>query len=483
MIDNVAARISLVDTGQTRPAWSRGADLDTGGNRRMTSTSVSPDGHWLALGGWKDAGVRVWDLHRRRAEQLLRPDDAVGETSFVVRFSPDGEWLVSCTATDSGNRYHFWRTGTWELVRRIDQERNGIAFSPPAFTSDGRLMAMGIAPDQVLLADAATGREVARLTTLEAVTPTPLAFSPDRTKLVARTDRKTVLVWDLRRIRERLVAMELDWDAPGYPVIPANSVGILPKPRQVRVIGEVIETAKRHIAERAEMDRRLTENPDDAEALLHRAWLSRSEGRLGDAIVDLERRRRLQANPANDGGMLAECYLESGNLAAAFGITSQALDRSAADREARFLHGLLALALGRTSLAADEFDQLLATDPTDDVVRYHRVRTLNKLGRSREALSDLEGLITRNPGDFGLYHLRATAHEALGEQSQARLDQGAALSLQPKVADKLNNMARPLVTGPFRLRDPERSVALARQAVSLGPDQAHYLNTLGTALP
>ena len=81
-------------------------------------------------------------------------------------------------------------------------------------------MALGIAPDQVLLADAATGRELARLTTLQPVTPTPLAFSPDGTKLVARTDQKTVLVWDLRRIRDQLAPLGLDWDAPPYPTAP-----------------------------------------------------------------------------------------------------------------------------------------------------------------------------------------------------------------------------------------------------------------------
>ena len=76
------------------------------------------------------------------------------------------------------------------MVCRIDQERNGAASYRPAFTGDGRLMALGIAPDQVLLADAATGRELARLTTLQPVTPTPLVFSPDGTKLVASTEPK-----------------------------------------------------------------------------------------------------------------------------------------------------------------------------------------------------------------------------------------------------------------------------------------------------
>ena len=144
--------------------------------------------------------------------------------------------------------------GTWEPGLQIDPERNGTAGHPPAFTGDGRLMALGIAPDQVLLADAATGRELARLTTLQPVTPTPLAFSPDGTKLVAATRQMTALMWDLRRIRDQLAPMGLDWDAPPYPTVPAASDAAgPPPPRPVRVVGEVIEPQAQRAAELAEL--------------------------------------------------------------------------------------------------------------------------------------------------------------------------------------------------------------------------------------
>ncbi len=240
LVDNANARVLLVDSSQPHPAWSRPTALSSGENRRMSSVAVSPDGRWMAVGGIQEAGVRVWDLRRHRLERILRPADVVGATTYSVGFSPDGRRLASSTHTEAKRSYHFWSVDTWEMALCIDQERNGVAFHSPAFTSDGRLMALGIAPDQVLLADAATGRELARLTTLQSMTPTPLVFSSDGTKLIARTDQETVLVWNLRRIRDQLALRGLDWDAPPYPIAAdsRDAVGSVSPPGPVRVIGE-----------------------------------------------------------------------------------------------------------------------------------------------------------------------------------------------------------------------------------------------------
>jgi serine/threonine protein kinase/WD40 repeat protein/tetratricopeptide (TPR) repeat protein len=528
LVDNANAQVLLIDTSHPHAAWSRAAALDSGANHRMTSVSVSPDGRWLAAGGWKEAGVRVWDLGSRRLERILTPPDTVGDTSFFIGFSPDGRWLVSCTLRGAKPSYRFWRVGTWNLGLCIEQERNGMAQHAPAFTGDGRLMALGIAPDQVLLADAATGRELARLTTLQPVTPTPLVFSPDGTKLIARTEQKTALVWDLRLIRDELRPMGLDWDAPPYPpegapsgtIMPGvagiaadgsggptqigasdwafdaakagstpatrtpagESAGSKPSPiRSVRVIGEVIETQARRAAELAEMSRRLAAKPDDAEALIHRGWLFTQQKKWPDAIADLEQLLRLRPGDSDVPILLTKAYLETNNLPLARTMLHRHLVESPGDSRARSTFALLALLLGKYQEAAENFTRLLDEDPSSNFARCRRTRAFLQLGRFEEALTDLNALIQKFPGEYDHYELRALAHEGLGQQGQAEADRKRLAELLPRHSGELGNLAWTLVTGPFNGRDPMVGLSLARKAVALAPGQHASLNTLGVA--
>ncbi len=481
LVENAHARVLLVDSTHPHPAWSRAVTLDAGGNHRMTSISVSRDGRWLAVGGWYEAGVRVWDLPRRRLERVLRPKDAVRITRFWAGFSADGRWLIAPTVPDGGqSAYDFWRAGTWDLDHRIYPER-GAAWHPPVFSGDGRLMALAIATDQVLLADAATGRELARLTTLQRVSPTPFTFSPDGTRLVAFTEQRTALLWDLRRIRDQLAPMGLDWDAPPYPVASAASEasGSVPPPRPVRVVGEVIEPRSRCAADLAEMNRRLATNPDDAEALIHRGWLRLAISKAAESAADLERALRLRPDDVDARYLLAQAYGQANNPAAERATLETYLARSADDTDARLRKGLVALQLGRLQEAADDFTKVLDADPGRDAVRHRRSRVWFRLGRFQEALADLDPLIQRHPQDPILYDLRSEVHDRLGHREQAQADRKRAVESPLADAQQYNNQAWRLANGPAGSRDPEQALALAQKAVALAPGTAIYLNTLG----
>jgi WD40 repeat protein/tetratricopeptide (TPR) repeat protein len=479
IVENARAQVMLVDSRGPHPAQSRAIVVDSGQNHRTNSLAVSPDGHWLAAGGHYEAGVTVWDLRRRRLERILRPREATSWTKFFVGFSPDGRWLVSSTMPDaSSGAYHFWRVGTWELGQRIEDKH--IA-EQTAFTTDGRLMALRI-DNKVSLADAATGRELAGLSTVQPVAQTPLSFSPDGTKLVVTTDRNTALVWDLRQIRAQLAPMGLDWDASPYPTAPVASgpEGPLP-PRPVRVVGEVLEIGARREAELAEMNRRLTADPNDAEALIDRGWLRINLSKPAEAVIDLERAVRLLPDDSDTLFLLSQAYVQANKLRAALAALETYLARCADDTDARLKKGVLAFRLGRFAEAAAEFSRVLEADSGRDAVRARRAETLLRLRRFSEALADLDTLIERYPNDPTIFESRSRAHDALGHGERARADRKRAAELPKADADFYNERAWRLATGPIALRDPEQALASARKAVALTPKSALYLNTLGVA--
>ena len=203
LLDNPEAQVQIVDTSHPNPYAARSRTFGSLNNRRLMDVAVSPDGRWMAAGGWKEAGVTLWNVREGRLDRIIASPQASREQSVVyyAQFSPDGRWLISPAGHGSSGRqtYLFWKAGSWDLGFQIDTERQATVGAVIPFTGDGRIMALRIAPDQILLADPADGREIARLTTPRAVQPYPLAFSPDGTKLVASTMDKRLLIWDLPR--------------------------------------------------------------------------------------------------------------------------------------------------------------------------------------------------------------------------------------------------------------------------------------------
>jgi hypothetical protein len=267
------------------PAFSRGAYVlrrDVGGVQALgpqedvRHCTVSPDGRWVATGSHGDirgVGAKVWDAGSGRHVADLPVGGWCDPT-----FSPDGRWLL----TNGGGVYRLWAVGTWREDKSLGDVGHGRGF---AFTADGRLVALGdAAPGVVRLVAPDTGREVVRLTAPEASRLTPVAFTPDGAQLITiGGESVAVHLFDLRAIREGLVELGLDWDAPPLPP-PSEAAGDPRSPGAVAPLAVRVDLG--HFRERAEADR-----------LVHEAGRLEREKRHNEALAAL--RRAVAVDPSH----------------------------------------------------------------------------------------------------------------------------------------------------------------------------------------
>ena len=127
--------------------------------------------------------------------------------SGPVAFSPNGEFLAACRATELALYDLSAKKKTWSVARPDTVSPMAVAFNPA-----GDLLAYVHDRAGIRLLDAASGATLCNLT----LTPPPDRISRlefDRTggRLLAATPFHGVRVWDLRAIRDRLAGVGLDW--------------------------------------------------------------------------------------------------------------------------------------------------------------------------------------------------------------------------------------------------------------------------------
>jgi WD40 repeat protein len=197
------ADIYVVDlTGHT-------AQRCVGQHKRTSFLAISPEARWVATCAWNDNHVRIWNVEKQSLERDLASE---GMASLI--FSPDGRRLVT-----NGRSVEFWKVGDWSVDLRIARPPLEGFPVPMTFSPDGRILAVCPSTRSVRLVDSQTGLEYA---TLELPNPwwiANMSFSPDGSQLaLSGAWTQEFCVWDLRRIRERLAALKLDWDLPPYPL-------------------------------------------------------------------------------------------------------------------------------------------------------------------------------------------------------------------------------------------------------------------------
>ena len=190
--------------------------------------AMSADADRLATSGWHSDRVKVWEA---TGGKLIRELE-VG-SSALVYFTPDNREMI--VARDKEFTFH--DLNSLAVSRRMPREI-GLFPGHVAFTADGKMMALEMAPGIIHLKEVISGRTVARLEAPQGDLSTWMSFTPDGTQLVvAARYAGTIHRWDLRAIRSRLREMNLDWDWPEFPTPPAETLlSMKSQPLRVQVV-------------------------------------------------------------------------------------------------------------------------------------------------------------------------------------------------------------------------------------------------------
>ena len=136
--------------------------FDSENANALPALAFSPDGYWLACGGWHK--LDIWPLTDNGARISLR-DQSPGSVSALA-YSPDGRLLASVgnsgsTKEKKNGDLLIWDTTTWMCQHRLPCHRrnaHAVAFAP-----DGSLLATGGDEKTVILWEVQTAKKLATL--------------------------------------------------------------------------------------------------------------------------------------------------------------------------------------------------------------------------------------------------------------------------------------------------------------------------------
>jgi serine/threonine protein kinase/WD40 repeat protein/tetratricopeptide (TPR) repeat protein len=397
---------------------------------------LSPDGRWLVTSLHTTDLAELWDVPARARVRRLATHCGNG----VPAFSPDGTWLWS--SADGGR---LLRVGTWE-----PGPATGRAEGRPAFTADGRLIALESGAGSVRIMETATGRELVRLDNPHQDPLYTLAFTPDGGRLVgsSRGSAPGVHVWNLHLIRRQLADRGLDWDAP--PVPPPSAT---PAPVEARV---PITTpaapppkGEEPLVTVSRMTAYLVHDPELAAPHHYRAHALERLGMAGRAEADFDEAVRLAPGDPDVRGCRARLRFARGRYAEA----AADLDRVLADAPVRpppvdLLNKLsvwylvLAPAGQRNPAKGLDFTRRsVAHDPKDAMSHFALGVALLRSGRPKEAVTKLNQVVAVGPGQYDdlVYPALVLGNMALGDSTRA----AEALRLGSEAAARLSKQRHP----------------------------------------
>jgi WD40 repeat protein/serine/threonine protein kinase len=152
------------------------------------SLALSPDGKWLAGGGFMDA-IHLWDTTTGHESELLQGLRFLDKVEALM-FSPDGKLLASAP---HGTEVKLWDTATWKEQARF--QGHGGYVRALTFAPDGQSLATASDDGTAKLWSVRGGRPLQTFTAHMGGVRC-LAFSRDRQNLATGGVDQTVKVWD-----------------------------------------------------------------------------------------------------------------------------------------------------------------------------------------------------------------------------------------------------------------------------------------------
>jgi eukaryotic-like serine/threonine-protein kinase len=120
----------------------------------VVSLALSPNGHYLAMGGYNKL-IKVWDLRSRKPATFPIPERAVKISNvWSVAFSEDGHYLAA-----TGDQPVVWEVDTGRFIRTLSGT-GGLQCKTMSFSPDGKRLAAAYHDGYVRVWDVGTGKAV-----------------------------------------------------------------------------------------------------------------------------------------------------------------------------------------------------------------------------------------------------------------------------------------------------------------------------------
>lgn len=246
-------------------------------------------------------------------------------------------------------------------------------------------------------------------------------------------------------------------------------------------IAQLQSATSNHTAAQKAYETILTINPQSIAALNNLAWLNLENFGNAPAAYQLaSKARRLQPDDPFIADTLGWVLYRTGDYPRALGLIRQSAERLPDEPQVFFHLGMTYYSLGQEGLAKSTLEKALgkATDEPwiDEAKLRLRILSINPSGPSPQMAAELKDLLNRAPNDLVLLTRVASLSAREAKWQQAATNYENALSINSNLVPVLVDLAQLYTT---HLKNPERALALARQARQTAPNDPGVAHLLG----